>query len=97
MEKENARIEEVKDDNSMDNRSPIERELSMIIEGIINEMGLKDSENVKVALSKFKAIMLDEYINKYLYKIATLESLVSLIGAQDERVMQLLTYIDSTK
>ena len=97
MEKENASIEEVKDGNSMDNRNPIERDLSMIIEGIINEMGLKDSGNVKVALSKFKAIMLDEYINRYLHKIVTLESLVSLIGAQDERVMRLLTYIDSTK
>ena len=97
MAKENVNIEEINEDENVANITPLERELSLIIEGVINEMGLKDSGNVKVALSKFKTIMLNEYLNKYQLKVAALESLVSLIGAQDGRVMQLLNYIDITK
>jgi len=100
MAKENVGIEEIKENEvskQYDEVSPLERSLNAVINGVVSEMALKDSDSVRTALEKFKGIVLSEYLNKYQLKVAALESLVSLIGAQDGRVMQLLNYIDITK
>ena len=97
MAKEQVGIEEIKEDENVANITPLERDLNAVINGIVSGMALKDSENIRTALEEFKRIVMNEYLNKYQLKVAALESLVSLIGAQDGRVMQLLNYIDITK
>lgn len=75
-----------------DTVSPIENELNVIIEKMAGEY-----DDVLVALNNFKGRIMSDYILKMESKIYSLEALVSLIGAQDKRVMQLLSYIDKTR
>lgn len=73
--------------------SPIERELDNVIEDILSQ----ECDDVRAALNNFKGKVVANYLLRLEMKIASLEALVSLIGAQDKRVMQLLTYIDRTR
>lgn len=72
--------------------SPIEMELNAIIDEMAGEY-----DDVKIALNNFKGRVMADFILKSENKIRTLESLISIIGGQDGRVMQLLTFIDSAK
>lgn len=75
-----------------DTVSPIENELNVIIEKMAGEY-----DDVTVALNNFKGRVLADYILKLQAKVYSLESLVSLIGSHDGRIMQLLNYIAGAK
>lgn len=73
--------------------TPLASELNEVIDSICEE-ATADGGNVKDALVKFRDYVIDNYISKDRFRINSLNSLVSLIGGQDGRVMQLLNQIN---
>ena len=73
--------------------NPLVIELNGVIDSICEE-AIADGGNVKDALVKFRDYVIDNHISKDRFRINSLNSLVSLIGGQDGRVMQLLNQIN---
>ena len=74
--------------------NPIVEELNGVIDSICEEV-IADSGNVKDALVKFRDYVMENHIMKDKFTINSLNALVSLIGGQDGRVIQLLNKINS--
>ena len=74
--------------------NPIVEELNGVIDSICEEV-IADSGNVKDALVKFRDYVVENHISKDKFTINSLNALVSLIGGQDGRVIQLLNKINS--
>ena len=74
--------------------NPIVEELNGVIDSICEEV-IADNGNVEDALVKFRDYVMENHISKDKFTINSLNALVSLIGGQDGRVMQLLNHINS--
>ena len=74
--------------------NPIVEELNGVIDSICEEV-IADNGNVEDALVKFRDYVMENHISKDKFTINSLNALVSLIGGQDGRVIQLLNKINS--
>ena len=74
--------------------NPIVEELNGVIDSICEEV-IADNGNVEDALFKFRDYVMENHISKDKFTINSLNALVSLIGGQDGRVIQLLNKINS--
>ena len=74
--------------------NPIVEELNGVIDSICEEV-IADNGNVEDALVKFRDYVMENHISKDRFTINSLNALVSLIGGQDGRVIQLLNKINS--
>lgn len=85
-------IEKVDEPNvDPQNISPEEMEIDKVIDSIVNH----DNEDVKAALKELKDWYMSVHLSKYENVIASLNSLLSLIGGNDRRVVQLINQINS--
>ena len=80
-------------DTDPNNISLEEIEMNKVIDAIVGNYS--DNDNIKASLIELKAWYMCVSLPRYKNTLASLNSLVSLIGGQDGRIIQLLNHINS--
>lgn len=81
-------------DTDPQNISLEEMEMDKVINSIVDKY-TKDGGNIKDALNEYKDWCLSVSLPRYKSVVASLNSLISLVGGQDNRIMQLLNQINA--